>query len=175
MRRNTLLIVGLALLVVGIVGVLVIEAVGPGFGFVSVSSSGGATGGTTGATSSTSLAAAGQHIYQTGLDAQGVQIARSSIPISEGALMMGGGGCASCHGANGQGSVVSMMMGYIEAPDITYTTLTHEGYTDTTIYRAIRYGINEENKNLNPAMPRWQLTDTEVRQVVAYLKELSGQ
>jgi cytochrome c oxidase subunit 2 len=165
MRDKALLITALVLLGVGIVGALVLEALTP-LGTVGQQSSLGGAG---------TSAARGQRIFQSGLDENGREIPRSAIPVSQGALMMGGGGCASCHAANGQGSAVSMMTGYIEAPDITYTTLTNAGYTDRTIYRAIRYGIDEENKNLNPAMPRWQMTDSEVRDVVAYLKELSGQ
>ncbi len=172
MQHKWLLILGIVMVAVGFIGVLVLEGVAGFSGIQTLSST--TSSSTSAPTTQAGLAAAGQHIYQTGLDAQGRTIARSTIPVSEGALMMGGGGCASCHGANGQGSVVSMMMGYIEAPPITYSTLTNEGYTDNTIYRAIRYGINEENKNMNPAMPRWQLTDTEVKEVVAYLKELSG-
>ena len=35
--------------------------------------------------------------------------------------MMGGGGCGSCHGADGRGGTIRMMTGAgIEAPDITY-------------------------------------------------------
>jgi len=87
--------------------------------------------------------------------------------------MMGGGGCASCHGANGQGRAVPMMTGYIEAPDITYRSLTNEGYDQRTVFRAIRYGIDQNSKPLDSSMPRWQMTDVEVRDVLAYLKELS--
>jgi cytochrome c oxidase subunit II len=160
---------GLALLGIGIVGLLIVETVAPlGLGLTNAGTGRGLGG-------AGSSAARGQRIYQTGTDPSGREIPRSAIPLSQGALMMGGGGCGSCHGANGRGSTVSMMTDYIEAPDITYTSLTNEGYTDTKIYRAIRYGIDENSKPLNSAMPRWQMSDSEVNDVVAYLKELSGQ
>ncbi len=88
--------------------------------------------------------------------------------------MMGGGGCASCHGADGRGGTIGMM-GSIQTPDITYAALEREGYTDTKIYRAVRYGIDENSAPLDSTMPRWRMTDSEVRDVVAYLKELSSQ
>ncbi len=142
MRDKALLITALALIGAGLLGALVLEAIAPlargGIGVVTGRSPslGGA-----GAT-----AARGQRIYQSGRDANGRTIPRTTIPFSEGALMMGGGGCASCHGANGRGSTVSMMAGYIEAPDITYKSLANEGYTDAKIYRAIRYGISRERQ-----------------------------
>ncbi len=163
MRHTWVLVLGLVLLLVGFVGLIAVEIFAP------------TTVATTGTRARASaFATAGERIYQTGLDANGNPIPRSAPPISEGVLMMGGGGCASCHGSNGQGGTVSMMMGYIEAPAITYTTLTGEGYTDSTIERAIRDGINEENKSLDSAMPRWHMTSAELRDTLAYLKELSG-
>ena len=164
MKNNALLVVALVLIAVGFVGLLGLEAVAP-LGITYRESLGGAG----------RSAASGQRIYQTGLDSQGVSIPRTTIPVSAGALMMGGGGCASCHGANGHGSVVTMMRGYIEAPDITYTTLTNEGYTQAMINRAIRYGIDEHSRPMNALMPRWQMTDAELTDTIAYLKELSGQ
>jgi cytochrome c oxidase subunit 2 len=163
MRHTWLLVLGLVLLGVGVLGLLVAEY------FATTTTT------TQSQARASSYATAGQRIFQTGLDAQGNPIPRSAPPVSEGALMMGGGGCASCHGSNGHGSTVSMMMGFIEAPDITYTTLTHEGYTDSTIERAIRDGVDEENKPLDQAMPRWHMTAAQLRDTLAYLKELSGQ
>lgn len=171
MNNRPLLIVGLVLLGVGFVGALLLEALSP-LGTATVSGAGRLRA--RGLGGAGTAAANGQRIYQTGRNPNGQMIGRSSIPVSEGALMMGGGGCASCHGANGRGSTVTMMMGYLEAPDVTYRSLTNEGYTDARIYRAIRYGIDENGKPLDAAMPRWQMSETEVRDVVAYLKELSG-
>ena len=65
------------------------------------------------------------------------------------------------------------MNGSIEAPDITYRALTNDGYDERTIARAIRYGIDEDSKPLDSSMPRWQMTNDEVQDVIAYLKELS--
>jgi cytochrome c oxidase subunit 2 len=162
MKHTGLLIIALTLIGVGVFGLFALEALAPIATFYRPGLGGAG-----------SSAARGQRIYQSGFDENGREIPRSTIPPSQAALMMGGGGCASCHGANGRGSTVTMRMGYIEAPDTTYRTLTNEGYTDTKISRAIRYGIDENSKPLDSSMPRWQMTDAEVRDVLAYLKELS--
>ena len=63
----------------------------------------------------------------------------------------------------------------IEAPDITYDALVKEGFTDATIGRAVRDGLDESGKPLEDAMPRWQMSDADVGEVIAYLKQLSAQ
>ena len=69
-----------------------------------------------------------------------------------------------------------MMMGTaVEAPDITYDALLKEGFTDATIGRAIRDGLDESGQPLEDAMPRWQMSAADVGAVIAYLKQLSAQ
>ena len=63
----------------------------------------------------------------------------------------------------------------IEAPDITYDALVKEGFTDATIGRAIRDGLDESGQPLEDAMPRWQVSDVDVGEVIAYLRQLSAQ
>jgi mono/diheme cytochrome c family protein len=82
--------------------------------------------------------------------------------------IMGGGmmTCASCHGSDGRGGRVRMMMRVFEAPDIRYQTLTseehggegeegaeheHEPYTDEDIKRASRvhYGRSSSAMSKN--------------------------
>jgi cytochrome c oxidase subunit 2 len=89
--------------------------------------------------------------------------------------MMGGGGCASCHGTDGRGRTIRMMTGAaIRAPDITYAALTNAGFTDATIRNAIRNGTDESGKPLKTAMPRWQMNDTDLSATIAYLKQLDS-
>ena len=118
----------------------------------------------------------GERIYLTGVGADGQRISRTAPAVSQGSLMMGGGGCGSCHGAGGQGGTIKMMTGTaVEAPDITYDALVSEGFTDVTIGQAIRDGLDESGTPLEDAMPRWQMSDTDVGEVIAYLKQLSAQ
>ncbi len=91
--------------------------------------------------------------------------------------MMTGRGCAACHGADGRGGVLrGPRRTLIEAPDIRYEALTRpaHGWTDADIARAIREGVDPEGERLDPAMPRWSMTDGEVGEVIGYLEELSA-
>jgi len=80
-------------------------------------SSAGTSGGTTGTgmmgggSGATSYSSIGQRIWLTGVGADGREIAHSAPRVSLGALMMGGGGCGSCHGPDGRGGTIRMMTG----------------------------------------------------------------
>lgn len=125
----------------------------------------------------------GQRIYYTGADANG-PIPRTVAGDSfMGMGMMGGVACVDCHGEDGRGGRIGMMFGTIDIPDIRYSTLTtthsEEGttlpaWTDTDIARAIRDGVEPDGQRLKAPMPRWDMTDAEITDVIAYLKELDG-
>lgn len=118
---------------------------------------------------------AGKRIYDAGIGPNGDRITRSG-----GVGMMGGAGCAACHGADGHGSTTMMF----SAPDVTYANLTDPAgmiepdgsrgavYTDALIRRAVIQGIGADGDALDSAMPRWQLSDAEWRDLLAYLKAL---
>jgi hypothetical protein len=126
--------------------------------------------------SASSYSSDGQHIYLTGVGTNGQSIARTAPAVSQGSLMMGGGGCGSCHGPSGRGATIRMMTGTaIEAPNITHTALIKAGFTDTTIRTAIRDGVDESGKPLKDAMPRWQMSEADLNATIAYLKVLSSQ
>lgn len=134
---------------------------------------GGMMGGGSGTGSYSSV---GERIFLSGVGSDGQAIQRTAPAVSEGSLMMGGNGCGSCHAANGRGGTITMMMGTaIKTPDITYDALIKERFTDATIKRAIREGMDEAGKPLKDAMPRWQMTDADVDATIAYLKVLSAQ
>lgn len=125
----------------------------------------------------------GQSIYYLGVDAEGRPIPRT---VAGGGMMgfgmMGNVACVNCHGEDGRGGRVGMMYGPIDFADIRYSVLTaprsEDGtrvpaWTDDDIARAIRDGIEPDGEPLKAPMPRWDMTDTEVAQVISYLKELS--
>lgn len=117
----------------------------------------------------------GQRIYLRGVGSDGRDITRTAPRVSQGALMMGGGGCGSCHGANGHGGTIRMMTGTaIKTPNITYGSLIKNGFTDATIRKAIRDGLDEKGKPLDVAMPRWQMSDADLGATIAYLKPLGS-
>lgn len=131
----------------------------------------------TGAGVPTTASSLGESIFLDGIGENGRTVPRSAV----GPGMMGGG-CAQCHGADGKGASIRMMMTTIEAPDIRYSTLTsvHENgkepaWTDAQIRKAITDGVDADNNDLEPYMPRWSLTDRELDAVISYLKELSRQ
>lgn len=129
----------------------------------------------------------GERIYFTGTS-------RSGPPISAtmpGMHRMGPGSmaCANCHGADGQGGQVTMMMTTVNAPDIRYSALTepehdhdddqaeeeHPPYTDETIKRAITQGVDPADEPLSWVMPRWDMSEEQLNEVVEYLKTLDKQ
>ena len=65
------------------------------------------------------------------------------------------------------------MMCGVRTPDISYSTLngTH-GMDREDIIRAITGGVGDGGEELNPCMPRWQMTEKDVNDVVEYLKTL---
>jgi len=112
----------------------------------------------------------GRQIFQAGTDENGQPIPRS------GRGMMGLA-CADCHGADGRGRRVRLMMGTFQTPDIRYSTLTtpHEGepaWTERDIRRAVEAGVEPTGGQLDRRMPRWSLTDKEFGALLDYLKEL---
>ena len=138
-------------------------------------SQGNGTGMMGGSSGSGKYSSVGERIWLTGVGSDGNAVVRSAPRVSQGALMMGGGGCGSCHAASGRGGTIRMMIGTeIKAPDVTYGALIKEGFTDATIRQAIIKGIDESGKPLKEAMPRWQMSSADMDATIAYLKVLDG-
>lgn len=122
----------------------------------------------------------GERIYFTATSNSGQPITAEMV----GMRMMREGmmTCATCHGPDGRGGRVTMMMGTFEAPDIRYSTLTegehdaaheeHPPYTDELIKRAITQGIDPAGEPLDWAMPRWSMSERDLNDLLAYLKTL---
>jgi LPXTG-motif cell wall-anchored protein len=82
--------------------------------------------------------------------------------------------CASCHAANAAGGI---KVGGVTAPDIRWSAIGSTFNNDPALVsRAILNGKDEENKDLNVAMPRFagQLSQSQADDIVAYLKTLAG-
>jgi len=170
MGRRTTLVLGIALVTVGLLGMVTVWLLA--LGAPSLTETGG-------------FGSSGQRIYYTGLDADGRAIPRT---MAAGGMMrrgrMGNLACVDCHGEDGRGGLVGMMMlGSVEIPDIRYSVLTtphsEEGTTlpawsDADIKRAVRDGIEPDGQSLNNPMPRWDMTDAELTDVIEYLKELDA-
>jgi cytochrome c1 len=78
------------------------------------------------------------------------------------------------------------------APDITYEVLTNEvltkpsaasvpserqrdPYNDALLARAITRGLDSSGNRLNPMMPRWLLSASDLQDLTAYLKRLGSE
>lgn len=101
-----------------------------------------------------------------------------------------GAACSTCHSNSGMGSAEDTLL----IPPITGKFLfgndknnlatldqrpresfnqQHELYTDELLARAIRDGVNNSGRELSVVMPRFDLSDAEMKALSAYLKQLS--
>ena len=88
--------------------------------------------------------------------------------------MMGGGGvaCASCHGTNGRGGVHNMgMMQTMDAKDIRWSALQAE-FDAEKFGLAVTKGQDPDGTQLKTDMPRWNIGNDDLADLIAYLKTL---
>jgi len=115
----------------------------------------------------------GERIYFTATSERGTAITYTSGPASSG-WMMGGGrlACASCHGTDGRGGVHSMgMMQTMDAKDTRWSAL--QGEFDAEKFRlAVTKGQDPDGTQLNADMPRWNIGNDDLADLIAYLKTL---
>ena len=80
--------------------------------------------------------------------------------------------CASCHGTDGRGGVHSMgMMQSMTAKDIRWSAL--QGEFDAEKFRlAVTKGQDPDGTQLNADMPRWNIGDDDLADLIVYLKTL---
>jgi cytochrome c oxidase subunit II len=115
----------------------------------------------------------GERIYFTGTSERGTAMSYTSGPPSSG-WMMGNGRltCASCHGPHGRGGVHNMgMMQTMTAKDIRWSVLQKE--FDAEKFRmAVTKGQDPDGTQLNKDMPRWNMGNDDLADLIAYLKTL---
>ncbi len=96
--------------------------------------------------------------------------------------------CVSCHGPEGRGGRVTMMMWSFNVPDITWDNLTqdepheeepgqdeheeHPPYTGETLRRAITRGIDPGGEPLDEEMPRWRMSERDLDDLVEFIMTL---
>ena len=117
----------------------------------------------------------GERIYFTATSERGTAITYTGGPASNSWMMMGGGGslaCASCHGTDGRGGEHSMgMMQVMDAADIRWSAL--EGEFDPVKFRlAVVEGQDPDGTQLNTDMPRWNIGNDDLADLIDYLKTL---
>jgi hypothetical protein len=115
----------------------------------------------------------GERIYFTATSDRSTAITYTGGPGSNG-WMMGNGqlACASCHGPNGQGGKHSMgMMQVMDAKDIRWSALQSE--FDAEKFRlAVTEGQDPDGTQLKTDMPRWNIGDDDLADLITYLKTL---
>lgn len=99
--------------------------------------------------------------------------------------------CVNCHRRSGLGTVEGrtvippitakylfsqgvLIAPEIEARRIQRSTAGRSPYTDTTLARAIREGLDPDGRTLDYLMPRYQLDDAAMSSLIEYLKQLSS-
>lgn len=89
--------------------------------------------------------------------------------------------CLGCHGEDGRGG----QEGGVLSSDIRYEYLTkpygvshpsgrkHPAYSDDLLKKVISHGIDPANNKLDPTMVRWEMDDSSLNNLVAYIHKLS--
>ncbi|HEY1976874.1 MAG TPA: c-type cytochrome [Candidatus Baltobacteraceae bacterium] len=104
----------------------------------------------------------GRSIFLTGRDSSGTQIVAAKPPLRP--------ACAACHGADGAGGV--HLPGGAVSADLRHKALVVDQkhpYTIALLERAISTGIDNEGQPLDPVMPRWRLSETDLHDVATYV------
>ena len=107
----------------------------------------------------------GRAIFLTGRDAAGTRMRAAKPPLLP--------SCAGCHRADGSGGM-KFADGAVSA-DLRHAALvTHQKhpYTLALVERAVSTGIDNEGKPLDPVMPHWRLSKTDLHDVAAYVMGL---
>ena len=131
----------------------------------------------------------GERIYLTASSDRGTSITATGVSSSRG--MMGNGGmmgndtergnrgngfltCASCHFSDGHGGEHTMMgMQTMKSADIRWSALKDEFDSDEKFRLAITQGQDPDGKKiLNRDMPRYQIGNEDLADLIAYLKTL---
>lgn len=115
-----------------------------------------------GAANPSSSIANGRAIFQTGRDLAGTPIRAVPPPPQP--------SCAACHRASGAGGI--HVRPGVASADLRHASLvTHQKhpYTVALLERAISRGIDNDGNRLNPAMPRWRLSQRDLHDVAQYV------
>src|SRR5512141_376550 len=122
----------------------------------------------------------GERMYREGILPSGepmLSYIKGDLPISGTAFT-----CESCHLRSGLGS----FEGGVYTPatngaklfkplEMTYIRSDRPAYTDETLARALRGGVDPRGRVFDDAMPRYPLDDEDMAILISYLKSLSSQ
>jgi hypothetical protein len=113
----------------------------------------------------------GEQIYFTADSKRGEPITFTGGPAFGGMMMGSYLTCASCHGPTARGGRHIMHMQTMDAPDIRWSALQDE--FDAEKFRlAVVEGQDPDGTQMNPGMPHWQISDTDLADLFAFLQSL---
>jgi ABC-type branched-subunit amino acid transport system substrate-binding protein len=121
----------------------------------------------------------GKRIYELG-------IGRREISVHLYGTRLGGNAtefpCIRCHGEDGSGGSEGGVFIADIKPSALSTPAGHKksiglrpAYTPVLLARAVRKGINPAGSKLHPLMPRYQIVDDDLRDLLTYLSRLGNQ
>jgi len=129
----------------------------------------------------------GQRIYREGIGASGEPL--SGIGSARARLSGKNVACVACHRRSGYGTsegrfFIRPITGPALREDLSVAVRSpriksrlgsrpRPAYTEATLARAIRKGVDSAGKPLDPAMPRYAMSDAEMKAIAAYLFSLS--
>src|ERR1700720_1233993 len=135
----------------------------------------------------THAGSAGENLFRRGLlpSGQAVHAERQAGASVEGMSAA----CVNCHRRSGLGSIEGLIsippiagpylfaphdksLEQLGVPYVDTARQEHYPYTDATLAQAIREGIGANGHPLNYLMPRYQLDDAAMADLVAYLKAI---
>lgn len=126
----------------------------------------------------------GQQIYFTATDQSGNPISYTGGPGFGGMMMGSYLTCAACHGNDGHGGTHYIGMQTIDTPPIYYDALVKMkqgnsggtpqpgGYTVDDLRGEVVGGHDIDGSSLDQNMPRWQMNDKDLADLLAFLKTL---
>ncbi|PKN87111.1 MAG: cytochrome C oxidase subunit II [Chloroflexi bacterium HGW-Chloroflexi-8] len=115
----------------------------------------------------------GERIYFTSTSERGSKITYDEGPTSNAWMMSSGQlACASCHGPDGSGGEHGMgQMQVMTAPDIRWSAIGEE--FDAKLFNlAVTKGEDPDGSQLSTDMPRWQISDEDLTDLLDYIKTL---
>ena len=129
----------------------------------------------------------GNQIYFNATSNRGTKISYTGGPMMG---MMGRNSlaCASCHGSDAHGGRISMHMMELDVPDIRWSSLSgghhheemaeekeqghHDEYDFNDFKNSVENGRHPDGDALSTFMPRWKMSDVDLKDLMEYLKSL---
>ena len=115
----------------------------------------------------------GERIYFTSTSERGTAITYTGGPSSGGWMMMGGQmACVSCHGPNGRGGKHNMGMAPVMYAKYIRCRVLQPEFDAEKFRLAVVKGQDPDGSQLKPEMPRWNISNDDLADLITFLKTL---